>query len=456
MQHIHLGLVPAVLLTWVGAAAAVDNVGSIEDEATCRAGGVGVSGPELIDFFRKRTPDPSLQRRLTRLVQDLDAATFPARQQAARQLVELGPSALSFLRQALRGNSLEMTRRAERCIEEIERRHNLALPAAAARLLRTRLPEGACTALLAYIPFADDPLTEEEVLAALAQLGSRAARPDAALLFALKDPVPARRGAAALAIGRAGNAEQQKEVVKLLADPDPKVCLRAAQGLIAARDKRAVATLLTLVSGAPLDLAVQAEDILARVAGDQAPAASLTDATRAVRRKCQEAWEGWWKANEDRIDLARADIEIFSESAAYRARTVVRRFHEALVKADRNALKQLTDAPFYWFNLSDQPDRASLDRYWENEPTPGGFQKIDTLTVAIKGVSSVDQFLKVSTKEARDFLASMRKETIRVVYAEVSSPLPMDLPQTLRIGVLVRVTGQPRVIGASLIGPVNP
>jgi len=455
MQHIHLGLVPAVLLTWVGTAAAVDNVGSIEDETACRAAGVGVSGPELVDFFRKRTPDESLRRRLTALVADLDATAFPARQQAASKLIEAGPPGLPFLRQVLRGNSLEMTRRAERCIEEIERRHNLGLPAAAARLLRARQPDGACDTLLAYIPFAEDPLAEDEVLAALALVGSRDARPDAALLSALKDPVPARRGAAALAVGRAGSSEQQKEVVKLLADPDPKVCLRAAQGLIAAKDKRAVAALLTLVSGAPLDLAVQAEDILARVAGDQAPAASLTDATRAVRRKCREAWEGWWKANENNIDLARADIELFSESTAYRARAAARRFQAALVKGDTAALKQLTDAPFYWFNLNDQPNRAALDEYWEKN-AHGGFDKLDEMTVSIKAVVTVDEFLKVGTQEARAFLTDARKETIRVVYADVSSPWPMDVPQTLRVGVLVRITGQPRVLGATLIGPINP
>jgi hypothetical protein len=38
-------------------------------------------------------------------------------------------------------------------------------------------------------------------------------------------------------------------------------------------------------------LAVQAEDVLARIAGDKSPEISLggTD-----RKKCQEAWAAWW------------------------------------------------------------------------------------------------------------------------------------------------------------------
>jgi hypothetical protein len=446
-------LVLALLLAMPMPAQAIDNAGLIDDEHTCQTAGVGVSGPELLNFFRKRTPGDDLRQRIERLLADLDADSFRARQVAASKLVEIGPAALPFLRQAIRGKGLEMTRRSEQCIEEIEKGRNTGLPAAAARLVRARQPEGACPVLLDYVPFAEDPMVEEELLGALAVLGNTAGQSDPALVAALKDPVPARRGAAALAVARLGGGKHQAEVIKLLADPDPKVCLRAAQGLIAAHDKRAVATLLTLVSGAPLDLAVQAEDLLTRVAGDEAPSTNLTDTTNAVRRRCRAAWDKWWQANESKIDLTRADVEILSESAGYRARTLARRFHTALVKGDSAALKQLTDAPYYWFNINDQPDRAALDNFWDKNPH-GGLEKIEEMAVVIRGVVSVDEFRKVGTKEAQEFLSRLRKESIRVVYADVSNPFPNE-PQVLRVGVLVRVTGQQRVLGVTLITPVR-
>src|SRR5262249_51847743 len=156
---------------------------------------------------------------------------------------------------------------------------------------------------------------------------------------------------------------------------------------------------------------VQAEDLLARVAGDGAPSTNLTDTTNAVRRRCRDAWDKWWQANESKVDLARADVEIFSESAGYRARNLARRFHTALVKGDSAALKQLTDAPYYWFNINDQPDRAALGDFWDKNPH-GGLEKIEEMAVVIRGVVSVDEFRKVGTKEAQGFLSRLRKESI--------------------------------------------
>jgi hypothetical protein len=117
------------------------------------------------------------------------------------------------------------------------------------------------------------------------------------------------RAAAARTVGQFGDAAQRKAVADLLTDPDGRVRLRSAQGLIAARDKRGVTGLIGLLRDAPPLVAWQAEDMLYRLAGDQAPAASGKPGDNAERQKRQEAWTAWWREHEATTDLARLDVE---------------------------------------------------------------------------------------------------------------------------------------------------
>jgi SAM-dependent methyltransferase len=297
-----LGL--ALFLTPILGVTVEDPAGIQEDEAVLRNAGLKTDDRALLDFFRKRTPDAETRKQIKTLVEQLDSQTFAARQEAARKLVELGPAALTVLRAATKGTSLETTRRAEQCIEEIERATSLQLPAAAARLLAARKPDGAAGVLLAYLPFADDETIEEEVSTALLVLGVRDGRPDPVLVAALKDDEPRRRAAAALAVGRSTEEAERTAVRRLLNDPDPKVRLQAARGLVAGRDKEAVPVLIALLADAPLQIALQAEDVLARIAGDKAPAMSLggTD-----RQKYRDVWASWWSANSPQVDLAKIE-----------------------------------------------------------------------------------------------------------------------------------------------------
>ncbi|MBY0526323.1 MAG: hypothetical protein K2R98_23215 [Gemmataceae bacterium] len=448
MRPFALGLIATALLGGTPAVAApIDNFVAIEDELLCKTAGVGVDGPALLDFLRQRTPNPALCQQIGTLIQKLDDNRFDARQAASQQLIAHGTVALPQLRTALVGASLETTRRAEKCIQEIERTIVPGLSAAAVHLVTARKPEGAVEALFAYLPYADDSTVEEEVLGALLVLGVRDGRPDPLLTAALKDRVPARRAAAALVVGRYGTVEEQKEVFRLLADGDSRVCFRAAQGLIAARDKQAVAALVSLLSGAPIDLAVQAEDLLGRVAGDKAPSATLTDATAAVRKKCRDAWDMWWKANEGKIDLAKADVDLLSESTPQRVRELARRFKDALVKGDSATLQRLSDAPFYWFHIDNSATREQLMKFWTEKPT-GGLERLDEATYTFKNVVSVEEFTKVGSQEAKDFLSKFRKDTIRVVFVDVIAPGGDD---EMKVAALVRIGAQPRIIGVSLV-----
>jgi hypothetical protein len=101
---------------------------------------IGCDAASLMGFFKKRTLSDNDRKNLEKLVQQLDSNQFAQRQEASQRLMEIGTPALPFLRNAAVGNSLEMTRRVEECIKQIERGPGPALPSAAARLLAQRGP----------------------------------------------------------------------------------------------------------------------------------------------------------------------------------------------------------------------------------------------------------------------------------------------------------------------------
>jgi hypothetical protein len=96
-------------------------------------------------------------------------------------------------------------------------------------------------------------------------------------------------------------------VHELLGDIDPGVRFRAAQGLLAGKEKAAVPALVALVGDAPTGLAWKVEDMLRRVAGQHAPNASMGDGSLQARQKYRDAWAAWWRDHAQTVDLAGMD-----------------------------------------------------------------------------------------------------------------------------------------------------
>src|SRR5262249_19746791 len=155
---------------------------------------------------------------------------------------------------------------------------------------------GAAEALLAYLPFAANHLAAEEVKTALATVAVRDGQPDKAVLAALTDKLPQRRSAAALALCRACGSDQHKAVRPLLQDTDLSVRLHAGLALAEAQDKEAIPVLINLLADLPLHQAWQAEDLLFRMAREQAPKTSL-GMSDGSQKKCRDAWADWWTKN---------------------------------------------------------------------------------------------------------------------------------------------------------------
>ncbi len=311
----------SVLLLLAGAALADD--ARQADEALLRENKVE---PEdgLLAFLRKRTLSDDDRRQIEQLVRQLGERAFARRAKASRALVEWGPPALVALRRAKNDPDAEVARRVKECIDEIERGPGPALPQAAVRTLAARNTAGAVKALVDYVPFADDPAVEEEVLAALVALhpGRPRTDPDPALTAALGDALAERRAAAAYVLGRHPERAPRAAVEKLLTDPVPAVRLRAALGLVAGREKAAVGALIALLAADSPGLRWQAEDVLFRLAGERAPAAEGVTDDDAGRRKWRDAWAGWWSRHGDAVDLAR-----LPERAPFRNLTVVPEMH---------------------------------------------------------------------------------------------------------------------------------
>jgi hypothetical protein len=298
------GVLPILFLSAPAGAAEPDKVAA--DEHTLRTAHLAADGPALLEFFRQRTLANADRDKILSLIRRLGDDDFAVREKAGAELVVLGNPAVPLLRQAVNDPDAEVVHRAERCLERIEGTVGVSVSSAVARLVALRKPAGAAEVLLAYLPFADDENVLDEVRHTLAAVAVRDGKPDAALVKALADPSALKRGTAAEALCRSGAPGQRPALLKLLDDPDASVRLRVALPLAALRERPAVPVLIGLLGELPPNQLWPVEDVLYRLAGEQAPDVSLgTDA--ASRHKCRDAWEAWWKERGPRIDLAKLD-----------------------------------------------------------------------------------------------------------------------------------------------------
>jgi HEAT repeat protein len=261
-------------------------------------------GPGLLAALRKQTPSDTDREKIISLIRLLNEEG-ETRQNAIEQLTGFGPLAFSMVRQAARPE--EKTKNvAALVLKNLEKKESLPNVVDLARLLKLRKPPGAVEALLTYLPAAEEEAVDE-VCSTLASLGVVDGKPDGALVAALSDKVGARRAGAAVALVRARVKDSLPTIQKLLQDPEPSVRLQVALALIPQGQKDAVPVLIELIAQLPVNQGWEAENLLYRLAEDKAPTTMLSD--DASRKKCRDAWAGWWKANAAKVDLAKLDTD---------------------------------------------------------------------------------------------------------------------------------------------------
>jgi HEAT repeat protein len=273
------------------------------DEELLKEAGISSDANDLIDFLSRRSPEEVNPARIERLIRQLGSDDFNQREAATKELLRWGPVARKALQRAVADPDPEIAKRSTDCLKKITHDEGLALPLAVVRLLVKQRLEESVAPLLRYLPFTQDEEVEEEIYYALDALIGKQGKVPLALHEALKDKTAARRAVAACLIGRRGDVEAREAVKQLLDDPAPLVRLRAAQGLLAAKDKTGLPALIALLDEPDVALSWQAEELLHWAAGDTAPAEVVGAATEKERQKCRDAWQAWHQAHADKLDL---------------------------------------------------------------------------------------------------------------------------------------------------------
>jgi HEAT repeat protein len=298
--------ISVLILIGVTAAAEEPNALAV-DETTLKEARVAADGPSLLDFFRKRTLNPTDLARIKELITQLGDDSFDARQNASAELKKIGPIALPLLKEAAKNPDIEVVRRAEDCLKFIEPASSPAVLAAAARVLAAHKPPETAEVLLAYLPGAGDEMVKEAVRGALAAVAIRDGTAEPVLVTALSDPNPVLRGGAGAALARAGIADQKAAVRKLLQDKEPLVRLHVGLALAEAKEKDALPVLIGLLDVLNSGETGALEEMLYFLAGDAAP--TITPGTTPEsRRRYREAWAEWWDKHGGAVDLAKLTL----------------------------------------------------------------------------------------------------------------------------------------------------
>ncbi|MFO0969558.1 MAG: HEAT repeat domain-containing protein [Gemmataceae bacterium] len=270
------------------------------DEATLKKAGVPGDGPALLKFLSGLVPRDSKLEDAALLVKRMASEDFFEREEALKKVIALGPRAAPFLRSALKESDKELVQRAEECLKIIEGGPGLDVHGATLRLIALRKPAGAAAAVLEYLPFVPNDRIGEEAAVTLAAVALEGGKVAPEFVKALGDSLAARRAAAAHVLAKVAFKEHRLELVKLLADGDPRVRFKTAVALAKHHEKEAVPVLIALLDKAPAADVASIEVMLQKLADHKGPAGPWT-ASAAMR----EAWQSWWTAHAATADLAK-------------------------------------------------------------------------------------------------------------------------------------------------------
>jgi HEAT repeat protein len=295
------------------------------DEPVLEAARLPATDKALFDFFRKRAEPPPGRAAIEQLAHALGSESTTEADAAQRQLVSIGAPVVPVLREvANRVDAIRSSRRARQVLQLIEGPGADRLPTEAARLLAARKPLGAAEALLGYLPFADNDVVVEELVAALTAVGFRDGKADPAILAALKGTRAFGRATAARALCKAGGSSSWQAVRPLLADPEPSVRLQAALALGDAHDSQAIGVLIECLADGPPQLGARAEEYLRGLAGEwtvQGPRGNDL-VSRELRR---ELWATWWKKTSGELLLRELQSRTLTDEELDRALALLRK-----------------------------------------------------------------------------------------------------------------------------------
>jgi hypothetical protein len=281
----------------------------------------------LLDYLRQRTLSDADLSKIQAVIRRLGAEEFEERQKASIEVERFGPAAVGPLRTAAHSDpDYEVAYRAAECLRRMEKVPHAAVASAAVRALAKAKPPDTAKVLLAFLPLADNQSVADEIRAALKTVAVRDGKADPALVAALKDNLPERRAAAAVALIEGGSPGERvrvpdayprvREAARGEADIEAKFQMLFSM-LVTSREKEAVGPLIDLLPALPRGRLWQAEDYLLQLAGPAAPKATFGKSQESLA-KAAEAWKKWWvKAATD------ADLERFAYAPRVTGKTLL-------------------------------------------------------------------------------------------------------------------------------------
>jgi len=396
------------------------------DEALLKAAGLTGDGPALLDFFRKRTVRSVDPEKLESLIRQLDDDSFEVREQASEELVKYRKFAEQRLNEVLKGSeSLEVVRRARRCLDRIRSSDEANLEAAVARKIAANQPTGAAEVLLAFVPSVVNPTVLEELQSVLAAIAMKDGRADPAIVDALADKVALKRATAAVALVKAGGAVERTKARQLLKDGEDEVRFRVGMALVIAKDKQAVPVLIELLLELPEEQGKDVEDILIRLADDRPPTHTF-GTEEAKRKSARDFWAGWWAREEPKIDMSAKKLDVPSIERTLGTWVNVDNktggITRALITRDGNGLRIETwgacgglNAPF-----ESVLGRVALDRRGKADWNHG-FKLTHSKISIERGELVMEEFNEFKDGSNRDYRASYRFKRVKAS-AEFKDP----------------------------------
>ena len=274
--------------------------GNSSEERVLQEAGLQTDDASLLDFLRLRSNDGNLNN-ITLLVRQLEDQAFAKRQEASGKLQALGLRALPALRRGLTTTGGEGQHRCRTCIQAISDNSFHQQAESVVRLLLRRKPSGTDEVLLRYLPYAEE-YNAEDVWFGLYDLARSNGKVVDRMVPALNDPFPERRSVAAWILGRLGDEKQKASAREILRDPDTRVRVRAALGLLGGKDTTAMPVLLDMLEEASTFDAGLVEGALEAVSGTYFWDDLVDAECPLARKRCREAWQAWWANNEPRVN----------------------------------------------------------------------------------------------------------------------------------------------------------
>lgn len=302
---------------------------ALNDDQILKNVSVDVSGPGLLALFRQRMTPSVDAEQVAKLTKQLSDKSEKVHTKAMAELVGLGPLAVTALRQTVnQADNEETLSRARKCLQAIEGAGGSALVQSAVRAMAAHNPEGAADTLIRYLPLADDETVMQEIETALLAIGMRDGKPEPALMRALTDPTPVRRGFAARVLCQIGGSAERAAVRPLLKDAKPSVRMLAALGLTELHDAEALTVLIDLIAELPPEGRRRVEEYLTELAGEWAVKTPQGgDAVSGRLRR--ELWSAWWNTLDDKQLLDEFRNRTLTEEERGRALGLIEKFKDA-------------------------------------------------------------------------------------------------------------------------------